>query len=94
MARLCSQLSCPGPTLTPAEEIAAGAGQARVVSIQELTTSDLGETGLVVMGSPTHYQNLPRLFREALETFPRGAPAGRYVAAFDTSVETWGFSCA
>ena len=71
-------------------ETAAGAGQARLVSIQELTASDLGETELVVMGSPTHYQNLPKVFREALEPFPRGALAGRSVAAFDTSVEAWG----
>ena len=51
-------------------EIAAGAGQERLVSMQELTASDLGETDLVVMGSPTHYQNLLKLFREALETLP------------------------
>lgn len=93
MARLCSHLSSPGPILTLAEEIAeaaTGAGQARLVSIQELTTSDLGQTDLVVMGSPTHYQNLRKIFHEALETLPRGAVDGRSVAAFDTSVETWG----
>ena len=62
-------------------ETAAGAGKARLVSIDQLTTSDLWESDLVVIGSPTHYQNLLKLFCEAL--------AGRPVAAFDISAETW-----
>jgi flavodoxin len=82
-----------GNTKRLAEEIAgkaAAAGESRLVSIDQLAASDLKETDLVVMGSPTHYQNLPKVFREALEIIPRGALSGRAVVAFDTSVETWG----
>ncbi|MFC2029384.1 flavodoxin family protein [Chloroflexota bacterium] len=70
---------------SPAEE-----GQAHVVSTDQLTAADLRDTDLAVMGSPTHYQNLPKIFQAALETLPRGALEGKAVAAFDTSVETWG----
>ena len=70
-------------------EVLAGAGEARTVSIDELTTADLGVADLVVVGSPTHYQNLPKAVRDALDTLPKRALRGKLVAAFDTSVETW-----
>lgn len=82
-----------GNTRKVAEAIAgrlADAGEARALSFEELTASDLEEADLVVMGSPTHYQNLPKEVRAVLDTLPRKCLAGKKVAAFDTSVETWG----
>jgi flavodoxin len=44
----------------------------------------------VVMGSPTHYQNLPKVVRPVLKALPRKILAGKSVAAFDTSLKMWG----
>jgi flavodoxin len=87
-----------GNTRNISEAIAselAGAGAARAVSINELDAATLEDADLVLFGSPTHYQNLPKQVRAALDTLPkralRGGPRSRKrVAAFDTSVETWG----
>ena len=66
------------------------AGDARAISIDQLTVSDLDQVDLVVMGSPTHYQNLPQAVRSVLKTLPQGILVGKSVAAFDTSLEMWG----
>lgn len=66
------------------------AGEARAISIDQFTASDLKDVDLVVMGSPTHYQNLPKAVRPIFEALPRKALAGKSVAAFDTSRKTWG----
>jgi flavodoxin len=82
-----------GNTRKVAEAIAQTlmqAGDARAISIDQLTASDLSDVDLVVMGSPTHYQNLPKEVRAVLEKLPKRTLAGKYVAAFDTSVKTWG----
>jgi flavodoxin len=82
-----------GNTKKVAEAIAetmGRAGDARTISIDQLTTSDLDKVDLVVMGSPTHYQNLPKAVRSVLQTLPRGILLGKYVAAFDTSLKMWG----
>jgi flavodoxin len=77
-------------------EVLAGAGEARVLSIDELAAADLQDADLVVFGSPTHYQNLPKAVRAALDALPRralrGGPRsrGKRVAAYDTSVKAWG----
>jgi hypothetical protein len=82
-------------------ETLAGAGSARVVSIDELAADDLEGLDLLIAGSPTHYQNLPKTVRAALDTLPKRAlraprsrggarSRGVQVAAFDTSVEAWG----
>jgi flavodoxin len=65
------------------------ADEARAVSLDELTAADLAAADLVVFGSPTHYQNLPKAVRASLKTVPKRALRGKRVAAFDTSVETW-----
>jgi flavodoxin len=70
-------------------EVLMGAGEARAVSIDGLTAAELKDADLVVFGSPTHYQNLPKAVRAALDTLPKRALRGKRVAAFDTSVETW-----
>ena len=72
--------------------VLADAGTAQVVSIDELTAADLESVDLLVAGSPTHYQNLPKEVRSALDTLPKRALRSRgvRVAAFDTSVEAWG----
>lgn len=82
-----------GNTRRIAEAIAqtlSRAGEARAVSIDQFTASDLGDVDLVVMGSPTHYQNLPKAVRPAFEALPKNALAGKSVAAFDTSLKMWG----
>jgi flavodoxin len=72
-----------------AEELQA-AGAARAVSLDQLRPEDLKEINLVVLGSPTHIQNVPKAVRAALALLPRQSLAGKGVAAFDTSVKTWG----
>jgi flavodoxin len=82
-----------GNTRQVAEVIASvltGAGEARVMPIDRLATADLEDASLVVFGSPTHYQNLPKEVRAALDTLPRRVLRGKRVAAFDTSLEMWG----
>jgi flavodoxin len=82
-----------GNTKKVAETIAetmTRAGDARAISIDQLTASDLDQVDLVVMGSPTHYQNLPKAVRSVLKTLPRGILVGKSVAAFDTSLKMWG----
>ena len=94
-----------GNTKKVAETIAetlAQAGTARAVPIDGLSAADLEGVDLLVAGSPTHYQNLPKAVRAALEVLPRralrggprsrGGPRARgvQVAAFDTSVQAWG----
>jgi flavodoxin len=82
-----------GNTKKVAETIAetmTRAGDARTISIDQLTASDFDQVDLVVMGSPTHYQNLPKAVRSVLQTLPQGILVGKSVAAFDTSLKMWG----
>jgi flavodoxin len=71
-------------------EILADAGEAQAAPIDELTTAELHAADLVVFGSPTHYQNLPKEVSAVLDTLSKRALRGKQVAAFDTSVKTWG----
>lgn len=71
-------------------ETLAESGDARAIDVDQLTVPDLQKADLVVMGSPTHYQNLPKAVRPIFQTLPRKILAGKSVAAFDTSRETWG----
>jgi flavodoxin len=82
-----------GNTQKVAEAIAdtlVQAGEARVISIDELTASGLNEIDLLVVGSPTHYQNIPKAVREVLKKMPHKSLFGKSVAAFDTSIKMWG----
>lgn len=82
-----------GNTRRIAEAIAEAlkqAGDARAISMDQLAAPDLQGVNLVVMGSPTHYQNLPKAVRPIFKTLPRRILAGKSVAAFDTSRKTWG----
>jgi flavodoxin len=82
-----------GNTRSIAEAIAetlGAAGPARALSIDQVHTADFDEVDLVVMGSPTHYQNLPKVVRPVLKALPRKILAGKSVAAFDTSLKMWG----
>ena len=75
-----------GNTKRIAEAIAgvlAGAGETRTMSIDELSPAELVAADLIVVGSPTHYQNLPKAVRASLATLPRRALRGKRVAAFD-----------
>jgi len=77
-----------GNTKMVAEAIAeelGSAGPARVTSIEQLTNTDLKEIDLIVMGSPTHNMNLPKVVRPILEQLPRGIFRGIPAVAFDTS---------
>jgi flavodoxin len=71
-------------------EVLAGAGEARTAPIDELTADELEGVDLLVAGSPTHYQSLPKEVRAMLDEWPKRSLRGVQVAAFDTSVETWG----
>jgi len=70
--------------------VLASAGEARATSLDELTAADLADADTVIVGSPTHYQNLPNAVRASLAELPKRALRGKRVAAFDTSVEAWG----
>jgi len=61
------------------------AGSVRVLSLDELTVSDLQDANLIVMGSPTHNMNLPKAVRPLLDRLPKRILRGTPVAAFDTS---------
>ena len=82
-----------GNTQAIAEAVAnvlADAGEARAISLDALTAADLADADTVIVGSPTHYQNLPKAVRTSLAELPKRALRGKRVAAFDTSVEAWG----
>jgi flavodoxin len=77
-----------GNTQKVAEAIAGPLGErgsVRVISIDQLTASDLSEVDLVVMGTPTHRMNLPEAVRPVFEVLPRRVLRGTPAAAFDTS---------
>jgi flavodoxin len=65
------------------------AGDARVVSIEQLIGSDFEGVDFVVMGSPTHGFTVPEGVRSALAALPPAILAGKSVAAFDTTVRPW-----
>lgn len=65
------------------------AGDARVISIEQLAASDFEGVDLVVMGSPTHGFTVPEVVRSALDKLPAGILAGKSVTAFDTTVRPW-----
>ena len=66
------------------------AGDARAISIDQFAPSNWKDVDLVVMGSPTHYQNVPKPVRPLFKTLPRRILTGKSVAVFDTSLEMWG----
>lgn len=93
MNTLVVYFSLFGNTRRVAEAMAEGAsqaGEARSIHLDELTPPKLQGVDVLIMGSPTHIQNIPKAVREMLETFPKGMLKGKWVAAFDTSVEMWG----
>ncbi len=74
-----------GNTRRVAEAIADALGAARVVSLEGISSSDLEQAELVILGSPTHRMNLPEAARPLLQALPRRILHGTPVAAFDTS---------
>jgi flavodoxin len=81
-----------GNTRRVAEAIAETlkqAGEARVVSIDQLAASNFEGVDLVVMGSPTHAFSVPQTVRSSLAALPPGILTGKSVAAFDTTVRLW-----
>ena len=92
MKTLVVYMTLYGNTRRLAETIAetlVGTEEARAIPLAQLTASDLSDVHLLVMGSPTHYQSLPKAFRSALKALPKGILRGKSVAAFDTSVKMW-----
>jgi flavodoxin len=65
------------------------AGEARVISLDELRPSDFEGADLVVVGSPTHGFTVPQTVRFALDSLPPGLLAGKSVVAFDTTINVW-----
>jgi flavodoxin len=83
-----------GNTQKVAEAIAGvfeRAGVARTLGADHLTTADLQDVDLVVMGTPTHKMNLPEAVRPVFEGLPGRSLRGVPVAAFDTSYEMSAF---
>ena len=76
---------------TAIAETLASAGSVRLVSLDQLTRSDMQESDLLVMGSPTHRMNLPEAVRPVFKKLPRRALRGMHVAAFDTSYKMSAF---
>jgi len=70
-------------------EVLKQAGDARIVSIDQLAASDFEPADLVVMGCPTHAFNVPAEVHAILGALPPGVLAGKPVAAFDTTVRAW-----
>jgi len=70
-------------------EVMRQAGEARIMSIDQLAASDFEGADLVIMGSPTHGFTVPQEVRAVLEAFPQGSLSGRCMAAFDTTVGVW-----
>jgi flavodoxin len=64
-------------------------GDARAISIDELTASGLKEVDLFVVGSPTYYLNVPNAVQEFFRKIPYRSLVGKSVAAFDLSVKRW-----
>ncbi len=60
-------------------------GGVRTISSEQLTTFELENVDLVVMGSPTHNMNLPKAVQSVFEKLPKRILTGTPVAAFDTS---------
>jgi len=85
-----------GNTQKVAEAIAEtleSAGSVRVLSLDQLTASDMKGVGLVVMGCPTHRMNLPEAMRPVFERLPKRILLDTPVAAFDTSYKmSWWLS--
>jgi flavodoxin len=82
-----------GNTQKVAEVIAdtlVQAGDARAISVDELTASSLEEVDLLVVGSPTHSWNVPKAVQEVLKKMSYEGLGGKSVTAFDTSVQMWG----
>lgn len=60
-------------------------GSVCTISSDQLTAADMQEVDLVVMGSPTHNMNLPKVVQPIFEHLPKRILPGTPVAAFDTS---------
>ncbi len=65
-------------------------GLARTTSFDQFSTGDLQDADLVIVGSPTYYQAVPKAVRVILKTIPKQSLKGRWVASFDTSLRMWG----
>jgi flavodoxin len=64
-------------------------GSARLVNIEQLSANDLRDASLVVVGSPTHYQAVPKSVRSVIKTLPKHSMRGKWVATYDTSMKMW-----
>jgi len=82
-----------GNTRTVASAIAdvmAWNGEIRLEAISKVTADDLAWADLVIVGSPTWYQAVPRPAKEALKAWPKRSLKGKRFATFDTASEMWG----
>jgi flavodoxin len=64
--------------------------EADVLPVEGVSGADLQGADLLIVGSPTHMQNIPRDVRGVLDQLSQGALDGMAVAAFDTSIAMWG----
>jgi flavodoxin len=92
MKTLIVYLSKFGNTRRLAEAVTAvtkQAGEAHLISMDQLAASSFEGVDLVVMATPTHGFAVPQEVRSVLGSLPRGILAGKSVAAFDTTVKPW-----
>jgi flavodoxin len=66
-------------------------GSVRVIASDQLTGAALRGVELVVMGTPTHNMNLPKVVKPLFSTLPKRILKGVAVAAFDTSYKMSGW---
>ena len=92
MKTLIVYFSKLGNTQKVAETIAdtlMQAGDARAISVDELTASALREADFLIVGSPTHSWNMPNAVQEFLSKMSYRSLVGKSVAVFDTSMKVW-----
>jgi flavodoxin len=81
-----------GNTRRLAEAIAEELNQSmptRVLGLDNSTQHDLETADIIVIGSPTHFQAVPKNVRIFMKSIPKNAFAGKWVASYDTSLHMW-----
>jgi flavodoxin len=81
-----------GNTRRVAETIAtvlAQIAETRVLSYEVCSLADLKTADVIVFGSPTHFQAVPKVVRSFFKAVPKGSLKGKWITAFDTSMPMW-----
>ena len=71
-------------------EVLKQAGPTQLMRMEQLSDDDLTNVDLLVIGSPTYYQRVPKDVHAVLKTLSKRSLEGKLVTAFDTSLKMWG----